>query len=580
MAGRFARRLVLPRVCVAVAICAAAWWHAPLIRHANAYEPAPVGAAQLGPPAVSYGQPSPGPPADAAPSLRPQPPYVSAQAPYAASQAPYTPAQVPYAAVQTPYATYATPQAPNPGAQGPYPSPHSAYAVVQTPYAGGYASGPTFQPHGPHPPPTTADWVRSAPRATIIGAYALPYHAYRAAPYGTIGGLGPGGEPGPTAFPASLATPPAPPSGVGSDWQPAPALPSPGWGSVEQPAPADSIEAALPGPIWPARSPTSQPLGPTAPINSASDMSGGVTNGSGAGSASSVLFGDAAETDSNVGLLEPGPVDSFGSDCSPVFGGVPSCESQRCVGWQLMPNGLMYPSYLAGAHEPRFGSQWSHITDDKWYWDAALGGRVGMLRYGSFDSALPQGWQLDVAGAAFPRLSLEEDRDLVSVDFCIGVPLTLRRGPWEWKFGYYHLSSHLGDEYMLRHARPRINYVREALIWAVAWRPWADLRLYAEADFAFYTDGGAEPWAFQFGADYSPVRPSGIWGAPFVAVNGQLREENDFGGNVTFQTGWQWRGSSGHLLRTGFHYFNGMSPQYQFFNEHEEQIGVGLWYDY
>ena len=46
------------------------------------------------------------------------------------------------------------------------------------------------------------------------------------------------------------------------------------------------------------------------------------------------------------------------------------------------------------------------------------------------------------------------------------------------------------------------------------------------------------------------------------------------------QTGWQWRGQTGHTLRVGMQYFNGMSEQYQFYNRFEEQIGFGLWYDY
>ena len=28
------------------------------------------------------------------------------------------------------------------------------------------------------------------------------------------------------------------------------------------------------------------------------------------------------------------------------------------------------------------------------------------------------------------------------------------------------------------------------------------------------------------------------------------------------------------------HYFNGMSDQYQFFSQFEDQIGVGMWYDF
>jgi len=75
--------------------------------------------------------------------------------------------------------------------------------------------------------------------------------------------------------------------------------------------------------------------------------------------------------------------------------------------------------------------------------------------------------------------------------------------------------------------------------------------LYAEAGWAFYVDGGTEPWEFQFGAEYSPLGPTGLAGAPFLAVNGHLRQEVDFGGSLVVQAGWQWRGRTGHLMRAG-----------------------------
>jgi hypothetical protein len=249
--------------------------------------------------------------------------------------------------------------------------------------------------------------------------------------------------------------------------------------------------------------------------------------------------------------------------------------------WQILPNGLMYKSYLAGNREPRMGSQWVSLRDLGWRWDATLGGRVGLVRYGTENDFWPQGWQLDVEGAAFPRLDLEHLRDLDTVDFRAGIPLTTRQGPWEFKFGYYHLSSHLGDEYVLRNIGcSRINYVRESLVSGLAVYLNPSVRVYSEVGYAFYVDGGAEPWEFQFGVDASPVEPTGWRGAPFFAINAHLRQENDFSGNLTVQTGWQWRGRDGHLCRIGMQYFNGMSDQYQFYNRFEEQIGVGLWYDY
>jgi len=253
---------------------------------------------------------------------------------------------------------------------------------------------------------------------------------------------------------------------------------------------------------------------------------------------------------------------------------------EHCWTWQVLPDGLIYRSYLASGKESRFANHWFRERDMGWLWDITLGGRVGMLRYGTQDSAFPEGWQLDVEGAVFPRLDMERNRDLVSADFRAGFPLTVRQGRWEGKFSYYHLSSHLGDEFLETFSATRINYVRDALVLGVAFRPNADVRLYTEAGWAFYTKGGSRPWEFQFGIDYSPAEQLGLFPAPFFAVNGRIRQEVDFGGNFTVQTGCQWRGQSGHLLRLGMHYFNGKTDQYQFFNQHEEQIGLATWYDY
>ena len=253
---------------------------------------------------------------------------------------------------------------------------------------------------------------------------------------------------------------------------------------------------------------------------------------------------------------------------------------QQPWSWQAAPAGLMYASYLAGPKEPRLASTMFH-TGDGDFWDLTLGGRAGLLRYGTSDALWPEGWQLDVEGAAFPRLTLDYDRDLVSVDFRGGFPLTFRQGAWESKFGYYHLSSHLGDEFMLKHPEvTRINFSRDCLVFGLAWRPTRAWRLYGETAWAFYSDGGSEPWEFQTGISYAPAEVTGLWGAPFAAVNGHLFQEVNFGGNVTVEAGWSWRGVTGHLIRLGLHYLNGQSDQFQFFRHFEQQIGGGFWYDF
>ncbi|MEM6329639.1 MAG: DUF1207 domain-containing protein [Planctomycetota bacterium] len=287
----------------------------------------------------------------------------------------------------------------------------------------------------------------------------------------------------------------------------------------------------------------------------------------------------------NSGAVRPaGYGDGYGANY-----GVPGLDGYGCQPggyfWQVLPDGLIYRSYMAGPREPRLGTQFIHtknvVERSQALWDGTVGGRRGIFRYGTGDPLRPEGWQVDLEGAAIVRLNIIEDRDVDASDFRFGVPVTYGRGNIQYKFGYYHLSSHLGDEFIVRTgSTDRVNYVRDALLAGVSYNPTPSWRLYGEVAFAVFTAGGAEPWEFQFGAEYARPGATGVYGTPFFATNAHLREEIDFGGDWTTQLGWLWRGASGSTLRVGLHYMNGKSTQYQFFDSNEEQIGFGAWYDF
>ena len=251
-------------------------------------------------------------------------------------------------------------------------------------------------------------------------------------------------------------------------------------------------------------------------------------------------------------------------------------------GWQCLPDGIVYPAYLAGTKESRIGGTLAHVDGHGWFLDGTLGGRAGLIRYGTIGDDRPRGWQLDIEGAAFPRLDLEEERDMASADFRIGLPLTYAAGNWQYKLAAYHLSSHAGDEFLLKNPGfVRVNYSRDAVVLGAAYRLLNAVRLYGEAGWSFNNSGGSEPWEFQFGAEYSPAWRDAPGGMPFLAANVHLREELDYGGHFTLQAGWQWRSdNSGHLVRLGLEYLHGKSPQFEFFREPEEYLALGLWYDF
>ncbi len=252
--------------------------------------------------------------------------------------------------------------------------------------------------------------------------------------------------------------------------------------------------------------------------------------------------------------------------------------------WRWLPEGLIYHSYWAGVHEPRLGiTMFQELSDSRFLWDATLGGRVGMLQYGNGDPYSPAGFQIDFYGAAIARLDTENRQDLDSTDYVFGLPFTWGDERLQFKTGYAHISSHLGDEYAISHPgslNDRINYVRDSWQFGVSYYSIPALRTYGEIDWAFHRSGGARPLALQFGAELSRPGPTNGRFSPFLATNARLRQEHDFGGDITFQAGWLRRNMLDQTLRFGLHLYSGKSSQSQFFTNSEQQVGIGLWYDF
>ncbi|MGC3968640.1 MAG: DUF1207 domain-containing protein [Pirellulales bacterium] len=144
---------------------------------------------------------------------------------------------------------------------------------------------------------------------------------------------------------------------------------------------------------------------------------------------------------------------------------------------QLLPDGLVYRSYLAGVKESRLSSVFNHDSNLGWMWDIRLGGRVGLFRYGTTNEVRPEGFQIDIEGSGQPRLDMENNEDLVAADFRAGIPITYGIGKWQSKFAFYHLSSHVGDEYLVRNPGfIRRNYSRDVLVLGQSYYLSADVR--------------------------------------------------------------------------------------------------------
>ncbi|MBM4077914.1 MAG: DUF1207 domain-containing protein, partial [Planctomycetes bacterium] len=249
--------------------------------------------------------------------------------------------------------------------------------------------------------------------------------------------------------------------------------------------------------------------------------------------------------------------------------------------WQLLPIGTMYRAYIAGEKESRIHATWLR-DKNRLVWETALGGRFAFVRHGTNDPINPEGWQLDFEGAALPRVIPDDPSSpLEAVDFRIGLLSTWKRDKNAFKAGYYHLSSHVGDEFLISNPGfVRKNYVRDSLIAGWTRDLFFDTQIYGEIAYALNHEDGALPWEFQYGVQYSPM-VFGKRGAPFVAVNGHTREDFDYSTSINIVGGWQWRSTqSNRTFRVGGQYYDGPALQWSFVNKHETLKGFGIWFDY
>ncbi len=101
-------------------------------------------------------------------------------------------------------------------------------------------------------------------------------------------------------------------------------------------------------------------------------------------------------------------------------------------------------------------------------------------------------------------------KDLQVNDFNASMPIDLRIGPWSTRLLPYHVSSHLGDDYIKRTGIVRDKYSFDSFKWFVAYDAPHHLRLYEGYHYIIRNESADRGHhAFQAGAEWQ----SGWWGS-------------------------------------------------------------------
>lgn len=248
-----------------------------------------------------------------------------------------------------------------------------------------------------------------------------------------------------------------------------------------------------------------------------------------------------------------------------------------------LPRTLLWEPPMAMPREPRFlvmPTTLSNGTTEQTI-DTSIGATIGLLR------GEPAGWKTAVQSDFFAVVTSRFSRHdyLVDTDYRYGFPITFSRGPWQWKIGYEHLSSHLGDEIQQVTGQQPINYIKDEVVLGVG-RFLKDgrFRVYGEAAWAAHQNvpGDPSPFRFDLGTEWVRRRCTGPWGQPFVASNVRFDGSADYDPSFALQAGWIWRDGTRRFgeARVFGQYYTGYAPYGQFYNTRESWFGLGVAFDY
>jgi len=249
------------------------------------------------------------------------------------------------------------------------------------------------------------------------------------------------------------------------------------------------------------------------------------------------------------------------------------------VGW--LPEGHVFSPLLADPRWPHFSASYQYYPNDKNLRS------VGALSFGEtiplYRTASPVMGQVELGlqAGVFAIFDLEaKSKDLVNADYFVAALAAYRTGNVSALARLFHQSSHLGDEFLLRTRVERVNLSYEGV----------DLKLSYDFPFGFRLYGGGrvlfdqepsdlKPWATQAGVEFRS--PQTFWGdriRPVAALDVQNHQENAWHTDVSARAGMQFENLRvlGRNLQLLVHYFNGYSPNGQFYKQKIEYIGLGV----
>lgn len=174
---------------------------------------------------------------------------------------------------------------------------------------------------------------------------------------------------------------------------------------------------------------------------------------------------------------------------------------------------------------------------------------------------------------------------LFNTDFYVGIPLTYAINKWAWRFRIYHISSHLGDEFLVNHpSYCRRNPSFEATDFFFSYQAYGCLRLYGGPGLIIHSDDSFPmkhcyvEYGFEASFLGTKIYYHKLYGNFFIATYWRNWQLNDFAIDGTYLFGYEWSKLQGvgRKIRIFGEYHHGFSCEGQFMNRRSNYWAIKM----
>jgi hypothetical protein len=282
----------------------------------------------------------------------------------------------------------------------------------------------------------------------------------------------------------------------------------------------------------------------------------------------------------NLGYAADLPADTYSDYCWYATDPETDCEYARehnLWGIWLPEAPPLFRPFIADPRQVTYsvGWRWNDQVLEKNVIPVSFGDIFPIFRW--CDIWYPRGdLEFGIEGAVWAVFDpLHESSPLIDADYYVGFPISYSFGTWAFRLRGYHISTHIGDEFLLNHPHfDRRNPSIEAFDFYVSNQFTRDIRLYGGIGWLacqddsfrvgeFYFEAGVELRLMELGyRDYC----NRLYGVPFFAMDFYYQSHFKHHINSTYAIGYEWGKVSGlrRRFRIFLEYHDGYSVEGQF----------------